>query len=55
VFTVNASNHALPFYESLGFVRTAPMQVAAVPYNPMRLDLSPSGDPGADSVFVAPA
>jgi GNAT superfamily N-acetyltransferase len=51
VFTVNASNHALPFYESLGFVRTAPMQVAAVLYNPMKLDLGPA----ADSVFVAPA
>jgi GNAT superfamily N-acetyltransferase len=50
VFTVNASNHALPFYESLGFVRTAPMQVAAVLYNPMKLDLGPA----ANSVFVAP-
>jgi GNAT superfamily N-acetyltransferase len=51
VFTVNASNHALPFYESLGFVRTAPMQVAAVLYNPMRLDPGPA----TDSVLVAPA
>lgn len=39
VFTVNASNHALPFYVSLGFERTAPMQVADVLYNPMRLAL----------------
>jgi ribosomal protein S18 acetylase RimI-like enzyme len=37
VFTVNASNAAVPFYEALGFVRTAPMQVAQVRYNPMRL------------------
>lgn len=50
VFTVNASNHALPFYESLGFVRSAPMQVAAVLYNPMRLDPHASA-----SVLVAPA
>lgn len=39
VFTVNASNHALPFYEALGFERTAPMQVSIVRYNPMRLVL----------------
>ena len=39
MFTVNASNHAVPFYEALGFVRTAPMQVARVPYNPMRVDV----------------
>lgn len=38
VFTVNSSNHAVPLYESLGFVRSAPMQVARVRYNPMRLD-----------------
>jgi hypothetical protein len=38
-FTVNASNHALPFYVSLCFERTAPMQVADVLYNPMRLAL----------------
>ena len=37
VFTVNASNYALPWYEALGFVRTAPMQVSLVPYNPMCL------------------
>jgi hypothetical protein len=36
-FTVNASNHAMPFYVSLGFVRTAPTQVSIVRYNPMRL------------------
>lgn len=40
VFTVNASNHALPWYAAHGFVRTAPMQVALVPYNPMCLVLS---------------
>jgi GNAT superfamily N-acetyltransferase len=37
VFTVNASNVSVPFYASLGFERTAPMQVATVHYNPMRL------------------
>lgn len=37
VFTVNASNVAVPFYASLGFERTAPMQPDTVPYNPMRL------------------
>lgn len=36
VFTVNASNVSVPFYESLGFERTAPMQVDKVRYNPMR-------------------
>lgn len=36
VFTVNASNYAVPSYEALGFERTAPMQVAIVRYNPMR-------------------
>jgi ribosomal protein S18 acetylase RimI-like enzyme len=36
-FTVNASNHAMPFYAALGFVPTAPMQVGIVRYNPMRL------------------
>lgn len=50
-FTVNASNHAVPFYEALGFVRTAPMQVARVLYNPMRLEL----DSSLDSRLVAPA
>jgi GNAT superfamily N-acetyltransferase len=39
-FTVNASNHALPFYASLGFAPTAPMQVGIVRYNPMRLVLA---------------
>ncbi|SDD13468.1 Ribosomal protein S18 acetylase RimI [Massilia sp. PDC64] len=38
-FTVNASNFAVPFYESLGFERTAPMQVDKVRYNPMRLSV----------------
>jgi ribosomal protein S18 acetylase RimI-like enzyme len=39
-FTVNASNYALPVYEALGFVRTAPMQCGkGVYYNPMRLEL----------------
>lgn len=37
VFTVNASNVSVPFYGALGFERTAPMQVAQVLYNPMRL------------------
>ena len=36
-FTVNSSNFAVPFYASLGFERTAPMQVDKVRYNPMRL------------------
>jgi ribosomal protein S18 acetylase RimI-like enzyme len=38
-FTVNASNFAVPFYVSLGFERTAPMQVDKVRYNPMRLSV----------------
>jgi ribosomal protein S18 acetylase RimI-like enzyme len=38
-FTVNASNHALPFYAALGFAPTAPMQADIVRYNPMRLAL----------------
>ncbi len=38
-FTVNASNFAVPFYASLGFERTAPMQVDKVRYNPMRLSV----------------
>lgn len=46
-FTVNASNHALPFYTALGFVPTAPMQVGVVRYTPMRLVL--------DGVLVDPA
>ena len=37
VFTVNASNHALPFYATLGFVPTKPMQMGIVRYNPMHL------------------
>jgi ribosomal protein S18 acetylase RimI-like enzyme len=36
VFTVNASNYAVPSYLALGFARTAPMQVSIVRYNPMR-------------------
>jgi ribosomal protein S18 acetylase RimI-like enzyme len=41
-FTVNASNYALPVYEALGFVRTAPMQFTkGLYYNPMRLELPP--------------
>jgi ribosomal protein S18 acetylase RimI-like enzyme len=47
-FTVNASNHALPFYASLGFVPTAPTQVGIVRYNPMRLVLD-------DAALVDPA
>jgi len=46
-FTVNASNYALPFYTSLGFVPTAPTQYRVVPYNPMRLVL--------DGALVDPA
>jgi len=42
-FTVNSSNHAVPFYESLGFVRTAPVQSGTVCYNPMRLALGTGG------------
>jgi GNAT superfamily N-acetyltransferase len=37
VFTVNASNYSVRFYAALGFQRSAPMQVARVCYNPMRL------------------
>lgn len=38
VFTVNASNFAVPMYEALGFVRTAPTQCTkGLYYNPMRL------------------
>jgi GNAT superfamily N-acetyltransferase len=37
IFTVNASNVSVPFYAAIGFERTAPMQVAQVRYNPMRL------------------
>jgi GNAT superfamily N-acetyltransferase len=46
-FTVNSSNHAVPFYAALGFVPTAPMQVGIVRYNPMRLVL--------DGALVDPA
>ena len=36
-FTVNASNYAVPVYEALGFVRTAPTQcVKGLYFNPMR-------------------
>jgi ribosomal protein S18 acetylase RimI-like enzyme len=48
-FTVNSSNHAMPFYASLGFVPTAPTQVSIVRYNPMRLVLGP------DATLVDPA
>lgn len=38
-FTVNSSNHAVPVYEAMGFVRTAPMQFqAGLYFNPMRFD-----------------
>lgn len=38
VRTVNASNYAVPVYEALGFVRTAPMQYRkGVYFNPMEL------------------
>jgi GNAT superfamily N-acetyltransferase len=55
VFTVNASNVSVPFYAALGFERTAPMQVAQVRYNPMRLGPGPSasGAAGADLVGAA--
>ena len=37
VFTVNASNHAVPAYEAFGFERTAPTQcVKGLYFNPMR-------------------
>lgn len=40
-FTVNSSNYALPVYEALGFVRTAPMQcLKGLYFNPMALPLS---------------
>jgi len=55
IFTVNASNVSVPFYESLGFERTAPMQVSTVRYNPMRLVAAPSavGAAGTDLVGAA--
>ncbi|WP_426176780.1 GNAT family N-acetyltransferase [Massilia sp. TWR1-2-2] len=38
-FTVNSSNFALPVYEAMGFVRTAPMQcLKGIYFNPMRLN-----------------
>lgn len=38
IFTVNASNYAMPVYEKFGFVRTAPTQEAkGLRYNPMQL------------------
>lgn len=44
VFTVNSSNYALPVYEKLGFVRTAPTQQAnGLLYNPMRLAYRETG------------
>lgn len=39
VFTVNASDYALPLYQKLGFVRTGPRQVSLVPFHPMALTL----------------
>lgn len=37
-FTVNASNFAVPVYEAMGFVRTAPMQsLKGLFFNPMAL------------------
>jgi GNAT superfamily N-acetyltransferase len=37
-FTVNASNFAVPVYQAMGFVRTAPMQsLKGLFYNPMAL------------------
>ena len=37
-FTVNASNFAVPVYEAMGFVRTAPMQsLKGLFFNPMQL------------------
>lgn len=39
LFTVNASNYALPVYEALGFVRTDVTQCKnGIYYNPMQLD-----------------
>lgn len=44
VFTVNASNHALPVYVAWGFARTAPTQfVKGLYFTPMRLELAASG------------
>lgn len=39
VFTVNASNYAMPVYEAMGFVRTASRQCKnGIQYNPMQID-----------------
>ncbi len=39
VFTVNASNYAMPVYEAMGFVRTASRQCKnGIEYNPMQID-----------------
>jgi GNAT superfamily N-acetyltransferase len=39
VFTVNSSNYALPVYQALGFVATAPVQRKnGLFYNPMQFD-----------------
>ena len=37
VFTVNASDYAVPLYEALGFVSSGPRQVRLLPYQPMAL------------------
>jgi len=38
-FTVNSSTYAVPAYEALGFVRTAPMQVQnGIAFHPMRME-----------------
>ena len=38
-FTVNSSNFAVPMYEAMGFVRTAPMQsMKGLLYNPMAFE-----------------
>ena len=38
-FTVNSSNYAVPVYEAMGFVRTAPTQCKnGIYFNPMQLD-----------------
>ena len=40
-YTVNSSNNAVAVYQSLGFVRTAPMQqMHGVLFNPMLLDIA---------------
>jgi GNAT superfamily N-acetyltransferase len=45
-FTVNSSNFAVPVYEKMGFVRTAPMQcLKALYFNPMQLDANLAGAP----------